>query len=343
MSGEIAFATVKFVAVIITGIWAVIGLQVDYKDKDGRITAWGRRALFWSVISALIAVGAQALETINKRREDEASAEKTRNLLIEIRRAVYPIQNIYVTTNLIVPRASLPAYAAKLDKASVAIAKAPSFTDRYAFVWTGKTYDDLIRVKFSKASTLYPTTGSLERNVLVDVGLRFCFFKKAIDVKSIVAGVTRPGPDLEFLVRPTEAIIDYQAPQGRFPGRFQTLAMNMEANAKDIHWLSNGKIASLLDLNGAQLIVSVDDSGDEDFKVARSTIQLLSVDIDIGGRRLFIGSGLAKAPKAYSDSTTYCFSFPQNVLEADEYLGQDKSANDKIRARAFSTIEMGTQ
>src|SRR6266446_5999242 len=125
MSVEVAFATAKFVAVMITGIWAVIGLQVNFRDKDGRITAWGRRALFWSVISALVAVGVQALETANKRREDEASAEKTRNLLTEIRRAVYPVRNVYTTANLVVPRASLPAYAARLDKTIVAIAEDP--------------------------------------------------------------------------------------------------------------------------------------------------------------------------------------------------------------------------
>lgn len=34
MSVEVAFAIAKFVAVIITGISAVIGLQVNFKDKE---------------------------------------------------------------------------------------------------------------------------------------------------------------------------------------------------------------------------------------------------------------------------------------------------------------------
>lgn len=281
----------------------------------------------------------QVLETANQRRGDEASAEKTRNLLTEIRRAVYPIQNVYVTANLVVPRASLPAYAVRLDKASLIIAKAP-LTDRDVYVDTDEATDKPSRVGFSRASKLYPASGSLERSLLVTVGLEFRFYKKPIDVNSIASEFTLPDAGLRFLVRPTEAAIEY------FPqrGMFQSVAMNMEANAKNLRWYSNGRIASLLDLDGAQLIVRVEDLGsDELMDVARSTIEVLSIDIDIGGRRLFMGSGLAKAPKADPKTPIYSFLFPHHLLEADEYLGQDKSANDKIRARAASFIERRTQ
>lgn len=335
MSVEVALATAKFAAVIITGIWAVIGLQVDFKDKDGRVTVWGRRALFWSAVSVLVAVGAQALETVNKRREEEVSAEKTRNLLTEIRRAVYPIKNVYVTANFTLPRASLPTYAARLEKESVVIAKAP-WNYRDVEVATGALDSKPISMFVYKGSELYPARGNPEMNLLVDIGLQFHFFKKPIDVNSITSASFFPEADLQFLVRPAETAIEYKIPQGRFTGRFQYLAMNMEANAKDIHWSSNGKIASLLDLDGAQLIVSME----EDFSGPdQSDIRVLSVDIDIGGRRLFIGSGLAKLPKADPKIPTYSFLFPQHLLQADEDLGQDKLANDKIRDRAFSVVE----
>jgi hypothetical protein len=331
MSLEVGFASAKFAAVIITGIWAVIGLQVNFRDSEGRITKWGRRALFWSVISASVAIGTQALETVIKRREDEASAEKTRSILREIRRAVYPIQNVYITSNVIVPRAGLPTYAAKLERASGAIAKRqPPYRDDDADAETDDSGNP-VKVSLGKASTLYPATRSSERALLVDVGLEFHFYKNPVDLDSIQSIYSLPQADLEFLVRPTEAQIEYSLRNKKF----FSLAMNMEANARDIHWRSNGKIASLADLDGVQLIVAVEDAFGED----RSSVQLLLISIDLGGRRLFIGAGLVRLPKADPKSPMYTFSFPQHVLEADEYLGQNKSAQDKVDRQAIAWKE----
>jgi hypothetical protein len=330
MSVEVALATLKFVAVLITGLFAVIALQVDYKDKEGRITKWGRRALIGSVVSTLVAIGAQALETTVKHREEAASAEGTQKLLTEIRRAVYRIQNVYVTANVVVPRDTLRSYASRIDKTSAAIAKG-TLNDPHANVDTDISTNRTTNVAFYKASKLYPEHGSLEWQLLVDVGLEFRFYKKPIDLNSIRQEFVLPQADLEFVVRPTETEIEYKPRRG-----FQAVAMNMEANARDVQWHSNGRIASLQDLDSAQLIVRMQGARSSDS--IQSTIELLSVAIDIGGRRMFLGSGLAKVSKTEPNTRTYSFSFPKNLLEADEYLGQDKAANDKVRARATSYV-----
>ena len=38
-------AALKFVAILLAGVLGVIGLRVEYKDNEGNITKWGRRAL----------------------------------------------------------------------------------------------------------------------------------------------------------------------------------------------------------------------------------------------------------------------------------------------------------
>jgi hypothetical protein len=311
---------------MITGVWAVIGLQVDFKDKDGQITKWGRRALVWSAVSVLVAVGAQVFETLNKRREDELSAEKTRIVLNEIRRAVYPVQSVFVTSNLIVPREALPGYAEKLEKAIKDIADRQLLHSDDADVEDNGAGEPT-KISVSKEFRFYPEKRTLERALLVDVGLEFRFYKSPIDTDSVRSRFELPRADFEFLVRPTDAEIEYSL----LTHRFLSLAMNMEANRKDVHWSSNGKIASLADLDGAQMIVTFEST----FGYDRTKIQLLCLAMDIGGRRLLIGSGFVKARNADPKDPVYCFTFPQHVLDADEYVGQDKTANNKVFARGI--------
>ncbi|MDH4188383.1 MAG: hypothetical protein OEV08_15445, partial [Nitrospira sp.] len=59
---DVSLSILKFAAVLIVGILGVIGLQVEYK-KNGVITKWGRRALWGTVISTLVAIAIQSIET----------------------------------------------------------------------------------------------------------------------------------------------------------------------------------------------------------------------------------------------------------------------------------------
>ncbi len=99
MTTDTILATLKFLAVLSTGIWGIIGLMVDYK-KDGAITNWGRRALIGTVVSTLIAVVTQSIETHKQNestREDNQKriAQETKNgeMLREIRRGLFVIQD----------------------------------------------------------------------------------------------------------------------------------------------------------------------------------------------------------------------------------------------------------
>jgi hypothetical protein len=95
---DVALAILKFTAVLSAGVWGVVGLLVDYK-KDGEITRWGRRALFGTVASTLIAVLTQSIETYKDRvaaheaeRKRSAEAETVRITLEQINRAISPFR-----------------------------------------------------------------------------------------------------------------------------------------------------------------------------------------------------------------------------------------------------------
>jgi hypothetical protein len=98
---DIALLLLKFTALVVGGIFAVIGLLTKYHDRNGKVTRWGKIALFGIVLSTTIGAGAQAIESYSqyqKRLANDAAnrkaEEQTQKLLGQIKRAVYPIRNV---------------------------------------------------------------------------------------------------------------------------------------------------------------------------------------------------------------------------------------------------------
>ena len=85
MDIDVALAALKFLAILTAGILSVIGVIVDYK-KDGKITTWGRRAIIGIIISTVVAVLTQSIESYKQEIENAAT-------LREIRRGLTVIQD----------------------------------------------------------------------------------------------------------------------------------------------------------------------------------------------------------------------------------------------------------
>ena len=86
----------------------IAALFVDHKDKKtGRITKWGRYAVFGLAISFLIGVSnlwidytEKARTTKNAAEETRANSEKTLRLLTDISRTLNPFKDVRVTFGL---------------------------------------------------------------------------------------------------------------------------------------------------------------------------------------------------------------------------------------------------
>src|ERR1700679_1104751 len=96
---DILLASLKFLAILTAGLLGVIGLLVDFK-VDGKITKWGRRALLGTIISTVVAVVTQSVETYKqnqeRRKQDDARIQQEKRneaTLHEIRRGLYPIRD----------------------------------------------------------------------------------------------------------------------------------------------------------------------------------------------------------------------------------------------------------
>src|SRR5437773_4845620 len=92
-------AALKFVAILLTGILGAIGLLVEYRDKEGRRTKWGTRALIGVISTSMVAAFIQGVEVYKQKRESKVAEARTREQenyqnqsLSEIRRAVYPLE-----------------------------------------------------------------------------------------------------------------------------------------------------------------------------------------------------------------------------------------------------------
>ena len=67
----------KFVSIGLTGVFGVVALLVDYRDKNGQITVWGRRALIGVLGSTAVAAIAAGLEVAKGQSEAAKTALQT--------------------------------------------------------------------------------------------------------------------------------------------------------------------------------------------------------------------------------------------------------------------------
>jgi hypothetical protein len=104
MFNDTLLAILKLTSILLAGIMGTIALLVDFKDKGGRITKWGRGALIGVVASTLIAATIHGIEGYRRGLEAKAASERNESLLTEIRRGVYLLKNVSVSATVDYPR-----------------------------------------------------------------------------------------------------------------------------------------------------------------------------------------------------------------------------------------------
>ncbi len=90
-------AILKFVSVVLTGTFGVFGALYNFKDKDGKITKWGRRNLCALVACLLIAVVSFVFEQAVLKRKAQESAAKAQKLLSTATAILDPLNRIEVS------------------------------------------------------------------------------------------------------------------------------------------------------------------------------------------------------------------------------------------------------
>lgn len=320
-SGAIV-AGLKFLALLSTGIWGVVGLLVDYK-KDGRTTKWGKRALTGVIASTLIAAITQGVEYSQQKSAASAANERNYKLLTEIGRAVYPLspaKAMYLSgqATISLKDASLAKYKLRLETGVKKFVEAKTRSTG-GEIWPLPEIDmktnksTWIGAEFSPRASLAPKCGreKLACRAFTDFGIDFDIYKTPIKPEYYVAKA--PRADLHFRA---DAVKDSVRMTYRYGAPEIEVYSPLLAVSTDGDWRSNSSISSLNDLGGAQIFFSFKDHDTGDVQVdagylpVQDSARIDWIQFHIANRRFFI-SGFK--PIA-GTKNTYVYTFPEDLL-----------------------------
>ena len=222
---EVALIMLKFAALVVGGVFASIGLLTNYRHEDGTVSKWGKVALFGIVLSTIIGATTQGVESYRQRKialaNDAANREsqkQSREMLAEIRRAVYPLGSISFVTRISFSTATPPI--------STSLAKLLASIDP----------NDEVPFDFEDANPSFPKSGIL---------LTLLRPRIVIRVSKTPTGDLNSHPDVNFTVhcKNTSVVI--------FGGRLSIYTGHVIVPAGSL--ILSERVASLEDLRGARL------------------------------------------------------------------------------------------
>jgi hypothetical protein len=339
------------------GLFSIVGattsgvaaLVIDYKNKEtGKITRWGRYALFGLGISFLIGACNLWIDYVEKSRatrnaaeESRTNSEKTLKILTDIERTLNPFKDVQIFVRFSYPFGDpdLLQYHQRLDTGIGAILHDISLQDDpddpnqkiQGVNWSQKDADgSVLSVRINTGSPLLPNPSEpLAAEVYFRRGLTVFWFKSPVDPTTFDE-FQGAKPDIKMSLSPNEdhtnrIDMDYD-PIGKMI-EFQ----GSHLQAKPEYWNSSGQIVSLLDLPGSQLIVQLEFDEAVTFfhNVPSKSVPLkrikmpdsLFLGITIAERRpWFLSKNEFKKYVGPLGTTNYVYTFPKIYSE----LFQDK-------------------
>jgi hypothetical protein len=317
---DASLLVLKFAGILLSGLFGILGLVVNFRDGSGRVTPWGKRALIGIIASVVVAALTQAFEYLKSAEESKAGARRTERLLSEIYRAVHPIKAVSATFCVVAPKdnAQVAVYMTKLLKTFDKLSK--SYPDDWdhegVALIRGKKRELSAAIVRPKSEHLpsAPKDGAVAF-ALGHVTLGVSFSKKAPDYTALAQ--EKPyEPDLRMMFLSDFADTGNQLIYRFDTGRIGIYAQSVDTDPK--YWMSTGAITSIPDLKGSTMIVHLTDSFV--YEPARTEITEIRKRLDLrylvlnmtDGRRFFLSS---KQMSKFSDALGlpyYVFEFPNS-------------------------------
>jgi hypothetical protein len=317
----------------------VMALLVEYKDKKtGRMTKWGRYALCGLAISFLIGTSNLWIDYTQKSRKtrDDAersriNTEKTLQIVTDINRTLNPFKDVRVTFAISYPfdHPDLARYLQRLDEGVRALLPdmQSSHEEIQGVSWQMEKGGRIVWVRIHEGSPLFPSRSSepLAFQVFLRRGLTLNFFKTPIspstfDLRSDDIPDIRMSFDEDEYKNEIEVRYDLESKAIEFVG-YGILS-------KPESWESSGKIVSMLDLPGTQLIIQLEyDAAATVFATPRNLagwehlerINLphsIDVDLAIADRRSWhLPQQRFELYKGPRGTTNFVYSFPNSYEE----------------------------
>src|SRR5262245_20345914 len=165
---EFLKAVLGIVSIFGATVSGVAALLVEYKDrKAGRITKWGRYALYGLAISFLIGTSNLWIDYTQKSRQTREDAEKSRintektlQIVSDINRTLNPFRDVRVSFSISYPfdHPELARYLQRLDEGVRALLPEiqSSHQEVQGVSWEQESDGKIVEVQIHEGSPLFP-------------------------------------------------------------------------------------------------------------------------------------------------------------------------------------------
>lgn len=353
---EATLYVLKVAGLALAAMWGVLGTIHDYRDKKtGRLTAWGKFAIFGVVFSASIAIVAQVIEeslkqksTAESARDAAAAAARSESVVNDLARVLQPlrIDSIFVT-DIDVPVANpkfgplkkrfdflADTYKKRYEQMRLQ-PMAQGIASSSAHCQNGPSSCEPLSVELSSKHRSFPALG-LEAAVFRINTLTLAIYRNPIDPKSfenLVLGSANT-PDLyltfgEITGEPLDLRKEFGTGTYSLTGLLKKGAFNSD---------SSGRVAAIPDLPGSQIFVRLPSNALPDSMAGfhfgwKARSQILQRDVipfqqqfELGSVALNIGPRTMWIPKnAWRKVSTATAVYWEYILPADPFAaGPDR-------------------
>lgn len=263
MSNHVALQFLRYALPLITAVIALVSINKKTADDNRKAKRTSRRvsnALNVLIVTALLAtLGIQFAD--DRRQENSAAEQLKRNneLLEQVIRGQYPLQNIRASYQLHVPLtySGVEEYERRLNGAM------PQITSEVSSAKYRQSNDIRIAMleppglMFCQNSPFMPSAAkNPEAARLVDgLNVRVLLYRQPVQPEQwplfVVTGTSSVQPDIEMWFAGGDRCIDYRARE-----RVMILR-DIGAETNQNQWESSGELVSVMDLRGAQMVVDV--------------------------------------------------------------------------------------
>lgn len=261
MDSDIVITAVKIISALLGGVLGVLGILVNFKRPNNRISGWGVVVLVGIVISATVGVVGSIAENYKAKSEATQQAARTERLLRELSRAIQPITQLEITYWVRFPSESpkVRDYLAKVTKgieARIEGLRREFFykpNDGGIHVTASGSNDEPLTIEIGRKSALWPRGRHSDIAGLVGSFSFGVFIRKTpIGEENFEPMISTGGRYADWIATafggPNRSHLVFDRRDGQIEIFGTTEYMKSQ-------WNSNGKIVSITDLYGAQLFL----------------------------------------------------------------------------------------
>jgi hypothetical protein len=313
---EYVVPIIKFASIMLGGVSGILALLVDFKDKEGRITRWGRLALWGVVISFILSAIMQTIEIYKDRQAAKAEAERTHQFLSAIERGIYNLAPDQMSFELSLEESLDSPYLRKYGERLKAFAKAyehkavklPKGTQCYCSpLDNGREKVDGFII--DRRSPLFPDPKAEPEawKMIAQMEVSVSIYKRDSLVSPDTLTTDKANLFFNTISVSTELSVMLTSHS------VEIVARNMRPNSEDFQWHNQGGIESLLDMANATVSIFPRDNLSEDYTplelgISKATkIQMITFN---SNGRMF---NCNQPCKTSGDYPEYYFRMPSDV------------------------------